>query len=78
MCMFDLGITITEILLCSMVMFKSPLCAEADSETQLFALTFAELQNHDLTFHMHSLSHNISIFSYTMVGSTLCPHKIGI
>lgn len=61
--MFNLGITIIEILLCSMVQLKSPLCAEADSETQIFALTSAELQNHDLTFHMHNLSHGISIFS---------------
>lgn len=61
--MFDLGITIMETLLCSVVMLKSPLCAEADSETQLFALTSTELQDHDLTFHMHKLSHGMSILS---------------
>lgn len=61
--MFDLGITIMEILLCSMVMLRSHLCAEADSETQLFALTSPELQNSDLTFHMHNLSHGMSILS---------------
>lgn len=63
MCIFDLDITIVEILLCSLVLLKSPLCAEADSEIQLFALTSAELQNHDLIFHIHNLSHSISIFS---------------
>lgn len=47
---------------------KSPLYEEASSESQDLTLSSANLQNHNLTFHIHTLSHGMPILSQTLVG----------